>query len=37
MIYDEKKEMKLEQELLNYHKQKDSGYWKIAKMISRTF
>ena len=33
MIYDEKKEMELEQELLNYHKQKDSGYWKIAKMI----
>jgi len=33
MIYDEKKEMELEQELLNYHKQKNSGYWKIAKMI----
>ena len=33
MIYDEKKEMEIEQELLNYHKQKDSGYWKIAKMI----
>jgi len=33
MFYNEKKEMELEQELLNYHKQKDSGYWKIAKMI----
>jgi len=33
MIYDEKKEMELEQQLLKYHKTKDSGYWKIAKMI----
>jgi len=33
MIYDEKKEMELEQQLLNYHQQKNSGYWKIAKMI----
>ena len=33
MLYDEAKEMKLEQEMLNYHKKKDSGYWKIAKMI----
>lgn len=31
--YDEQKEIELEKELLNYHKQKDSGYWKIAKMI----
>ena len=33
VIYDEQKEMDLEKDLLNYHKQKDSGYWKIAKMI----
>jgi len=33
MIYDEKKEMELEKQLLNYHQQKNSGYWKIAKMI----
>jgi len=33
MIYDEEKEMVYEKKLLNYHIQKDSGYWKIAKMI----
>lgn len=33
VIYDEQKEIELEKDLLNYHKQKDSGYWKIAKMI----
>ena len=31
--YDEQKEIEFEKELLNYHKKKDSGYWKIAKMI----
>lgn len=33
VIYDEQNEIELEKDLLNYHKQKDSGYWKIAKMI----
>ena len=33
MVYDEEKEMVYEKKLLNYHIQKDSGYWKIAKMI----
>jgi len=33
MVYDEKKEMDDEIQLLNYHTKKDYGYWKIAKMI----
>ena len=33
MIYDEKKEINEEIQLLNYHKNKDCGHWKIAKMI----
>ena len=33
MFYDEKKEIDEEIQLLNYHKNKDCGYWKIAKMI----
>ena len=33
MIYDETKEMDEETQLFNYHKNKDCGYWKIAKMI----
>ena len=33
MIYDELKEIKIEEQLLDYHTNKDCGYWKIAKMI----
>ena len=33
MIYDEKNEIAIENQLYNYHKNKDCGYWKIAKMI----
>lgn len=33
MIYNENTEMIEESQLLNYHKNKDCGYWKIAKMI----
>lgn len=33
MIYNEKKEMDEEKQLFDYHKSKDCGYWKIAKMI----
>lgn len=33
MIYNENTEMNEECQLLNYHKNKDCGYWKIAKMI----
>ena len=33
MIYNENNEMNEEVQLLNYHKNKDCGYWKIAKMI----
>ena len=33
MIYNEQTEMNEEIQLLNYHKNKDCGYWKIAKMI----
>jgi hypothetical protein len=33
MIYNESKEINEEIQLLNYHKNKDCGYWKIAKMI----
>ena len=33
IIYDENKEIDEETQLLNYHKNKDCGYWKIAKMI----
>jgi len=33
MIYNEQSEIKEEIQLLNYHKNKDCGYWKIAKMI----
>ena len=33
MCYNEKKEIDEEIQLLNYHKNKDCGYWKIAKMI----
>ena len=33
IVYDEEKEMVYEKQVLNYHIQKDSGYWKIAKMI----
>ena len=33
IIYNEKKEMDEELQLFNYHKSKDYGYWKIAKMI----
>jgi len=33
IIYNEQKEINEEIQLLNYHKNKDYGYWKIAKMI----
>jgi hypothetical protein len=33
MFYNESKEINEEIQLLNYHKNKDCGYWKIAKMI----
>ena len=33
MIYNENTEIDEECQLLNYHKNKDCGYWKIAKMI----
>ena len=33
IIYNEKKEIDEELQLFNYHKSKDYGYWKIAKMI----
>ena len=33
MIYNEQTEINEEIQLLNYHKNKDCGYWKIAKMI----
>ena len=33
MIYNEQTEISDEIQLLNYHKNKDCGYWKIAKMI----
>ena len=33
LVYNEKEEMQIEKELFNYHKNKDCGYWKIAKMI----
>jgi hypothetical protein len=33
MIYNENTEINEESQLLNYHKNKDCGYWKIAKMI----
>jgi hypothetical protein len=33
MIYNEQTEINEEIQLLNYHKIKDCGYWKIAKMI----
>jgi hypothetical protein len=33
MIYNEKTEINEESQLLNYHTNKDCGYWKIAKMI----
>ena len=33
MIYNENTEINEECQLLNYHKNKDCGYWKIAKMI----
>jgi hypothetical protein len=33
IIYNENTEMIEECQLLNYHKNKDCGYWKIAKMI----
>ena len=33
IIYNEKKEIDEGLQLINYHKSKDYGYWKIAKMI----